>query len=157
MFTCTWSLSTMHIFCHWPQFSGLVSASTIFKIFYQILLIVLSGRLELFLGWEIFSRFRLVIQLNRFPGINTWVVIIFGLWPCGCTFDSLRTYPCLVQVPEHSCYYLVWESHARDILCGIHTPCMRSSFPVVYAKWSFVFWVLCHVFAAIKDCYNPRI
>ena len=35
----------------------------------------------------------------------------------------------------HPCY-----SHVRGILCGIHTSCMISPFPTVYAKWSLEFW-----------------
>ena len=66
--------------------------------------------------------------------------------------------PCLGHFPPYSAhvpfldfsYYsllymiLVYASpccsHARGILCGIHTSIVESPFSIVHAKWSLVFW-----------------
>ena len=40
------------------------------------------------------------------------------------------------------CFFLFLHSrrfHARDILCGIHTPCTGSPLPASYTRWSLVF------------------
>ena len=36
----------------------------------------------------------------------------------------------------------LYYSHARGILCGIHTTCMGSPFPAHHAEWSFRSFVL---------------
>ena len=63
--------------------------------------------------------------------------IFLGLFSSVPTFLSsrflttlLRLFFCLL----HLCY-----SHVRGILCGMHTSCMGSLFPIVHAKLSLVF------------------
>ena len=43
------------------------------------------------------------------------------------------------------CFFLLihnYCSHALGILCGIHTSCIWSPFPVVHGRWSLIFWSL---------------
>ena len=54
----------------------------------------------------------------------------------------------LVSVSS-SCFMHPCCSYALGILCGIHTPCMGSPFPVVRAKWFFVF-------RSVNNSYWPK-
>ena len=61
-----------------------------------------------------------------------------GLFPFVATFQILHDSYYYSRV----CPYLLLRpccSHARSMLCGIHTPCMGSPFPAVHARWSRVF------------------
>ena len=60
-----------------------------------------------------------------------YFILLFNYYSCVCFF--LLFHPCC--------------SHARGILCGIHTSCMGSALPIVYAEWI----MLCRV---EKDCFK---
>ena len=44
------------------------------------------------------------------------------------------------SVPASFSYFLPCCSHARGILCGIHTPCMGSPFPSVHTRWYLLYF-----------------
>ena len=73
------------------------------------------------------------------PTFLTYIVVLFFCYSCVCFF-----------LLSHSCC-----SHARGTLCGMHTPCMGSLFPIVHAEWSHVSWsfriMLC---CAEKDSFK---
>ena len=56
---------------------------------------------------------------------------------------------------SYVCSFLLFHpccSHARGILCGIHTSCMGSPLSVVHAKWCLAFLSF-----ATKDCFKSHI
>ena len=84
--------------------------------------------------------------------LDSWI-------PCACR-------PCLGLCPRSSlpyflllscyyscvCFFLLLHpncSHARGILCGIHTSCMWSLFPTAHAKWYVVF-------RSVNNSYWPK-
>ena len=64
-----------------------------------------------------------------------------GLFLSYCPRPFLLHFILLFYYYSCVCFFLLYTycSHARGILCGMHTPCIWSPFPTVYAKWSLVF------------------
>ena len=58
------------------------------------------------------------------------------------TFLSFKFLTKLYYYYSYVCPFLLHHfccSHARGILCGIHTPCMGSPLPAGYTRWSLEF------------------
>ena len=58
-----------------------------------------------------------------------YFILLFNYYSCVCSY--LLLHPC--------CF------HARGILCGIQTSCMRSPFPTVHTRCSLVFPARCYI------------
>ena len=77
-----------------------------------------------------------------------------------CPRSFLPDFLLIDLVHSGVCFFLMLHpccSNARGILCGIHTPCMRSPFPAVHAKWSLVFLFVSNSYWPTKTDLSPAI
>ena len=89
--------------------------------------------------------------------------VLFGTFPSSCPL-SFFPYFLLLSYNYPGVFLLLSPpccSHAQGVLCGLHTSCMGSPFPIYYTKWSplyfslsglyFVFekWVLSSFFVSL--------
>ena len=98
----------------------------------------LGCRLGLNLFWSMVKGVATLGKRNSYKS-SALVSLCIGLFFLVPTFLSCR--PLAAIFLSCICFFLLLHpfcSHARGILCGIHTTYVGSPFPIVYAKWSLV-------------------
>ena len=122
----TWSCLELFLFV--PTFLSSISLNTQLLFSLCLLLPLISS---LLFSWAT-SRNSIVRSLAL-------VSSCLGLFPFVPPFLSSR----FLTILHYSCvcFFLLlhpYRFHARDVLCGIHTSCICSPFPIVQADWSLV-------------------
>ena len=88
----------------------------------------------------------MVEGLTPLREIRSWLLsaswALFRTFPPSYPCSSLPNFLLLFHYYCAVCFFLLLHpccSHVWGILCGKHTACMISQFPIIYAKWSLVF------------------